>query len=106
MAMVLKVTPDEVRTKAKEIEAQKNQMQQLMQAMQQEVSKLPAEYWKSQSGTDYGSKYQSVQKNCNGSLETLMTHIRNLVDAANKYDELERSQAQKVQALNTNNIFN
>jgi WXG100 family type VII secretion target len=106
MAMILKVTPDEVRTKAKEIEAQKNQLQNLMQAMQQEVNKLPADYWKSQSGTDYGSKYQSVQKNCQGSLDTLMQHITNLVDAANKYDEVERSQAQKVNALNTNNIFN
>lgn len=106
MAMQLKVTPDEVRTKAKEIEAQKNLMQQMMQEMQQQVNKLPSEYWKSQSGTDYGSKYQSVQKNCNGSLETLMTHIRNLVDAANKYDEIERQQVQKVSSLNTNNIFN
>ena len=106
MAMELKVTPDEVRSKAKEIETQKGRMQQLMQEMQQQVNKLSSEQWKSQSGMDYVTKYQSVQKNCMSSLETLMSHIRNLTDAANKYDELERMQAQKVGSLNTSNIFN
>lgn len=105
MAAILKVTPDDVRTKAKEIETQKSQMQQIMQEMQQQINKLPADQWKSQSGADYGTKYQSVQKNCNGSLETLMNHIRNLVDAANKYDEIERQQVSKVDGLNTSNLF-
>lgn len=104
--MNLKVTPDEVRNKAKEIQSVKVRMQDMMTEMQRQVNSLQTEHWKSQSGADYAGKYQSVSKNINGALETLMTHINNLVETANKYDELERNQVQNVQSLSTQDIFN
>ena len=104
--MTLKVTPEQVRTKAQEIEAQKNMMADLMTAMQQEVNRLPAEFWQSQSGVQFSERYQTVQRNCQGALDTLITHIRNLREAAQKYDAVEQAQVQKVGQLNTTNIFN
>ena len=104
--MTLKVTPEQVRTKAGEIEAQKQRMVDLMTAMQQEVNRLPNEFWQSQSGMQFSERYQAVQKNCQGALDTLMTHIRNLRDAAQKYEAVEQSQVQKISQLNTANIFN
>jgi len=103
--MTLKVTPEEVRSKAQQIESAKRRMDDLMNQMQQAVNRLPAEFWRSRSGTDFGQRYQHVQKNCQGALTTLMTHIRNLRDAAARYDEIEQKQVQKVSQLNTSNIF-
>lgn len=102
--MILKVSSDEVRTKAGEIETQKAMMQTLMEEMQSKVNLL-ADYWQSQSGQDYTTKYQNITRNINGSLETLMGHIRNLNDAAQRYEEIENNQVQKTQSLSTNNIF-
>lgn len=103
--MTLKVTPAEVRNKANEIKTERDKMQNLMNDMKNLVQKLPSEYWKSKSGTDYSGKYQNVNKNCNESLETLMQHIKNLVEVSQKYEELEKTQSQKVSSLNTQNIF-
>lgn len=103
--MILKVTPDEVRTKAQQIRSERQAMESLMQQMQNEVNKLPSEFWRSRSGTDFGERYQSVQRNCQGALDTLMQHISNLETAAAKYDEIESSQTQRVSQLNTTNIF-
>ena len=104
--MTLKVTPDQVRNKAQQIEAQKQAMDQLMQAMGQEVSRLPAEFWASRSGTNFAERFRSVHQNCQGALNRLITHIRNLRDAADKYDTVERTQEQNVSQLSTQNIFN
>ena len=104
--MTLKVTPDQVRSKAREIESHKQTMERLMQAMAQEVTRLPADFWASRSGTNFAERFRSVQQNAQGALNRLITHIRNLNDAANRYDEIERTQEQKVSNLSTQNIFN
>lgn len=104
MANILKVSSEEVRTKASEIQAQKEFMNSIMEDMGRKVNEL-SESWQSQAGEEYRGKYQNVTKNITASLENLMTHITNLTDAAAKYEELENTQVQKVETLSSNNIF-
>ena len=102
---ILKVTPEQVRGKAGELRSRANAMRDDMQAMENFVNRLPSEYWKSQSGQNYKEKYNAVRINCMKALETLERHARNLVEAANKYDEVERAQVASVSQLNTMDIF-
>ncbi|MCI8441762.1 MAG: WXG100 family type VII secretion target [Provencibacterium sp.] len=102
--LILKVTPEEVRQKAREIMNQKNLMSGLMDQMGNEVNRL-ADYWQSTSGEDYRTKYQHVTRNINNSLEDLLQKVNNLNDAAQRYDEVENSQVQRTNSLSTNNIF-
>jgi len=104
--MTLKVTPDQVRSKAGEIEKQRAVLENMMQQMKQQVNKLPAEFWKSRSGTEYGARYDSVQKNCSRALEVLMNHMRNLREAAQTYDRVEQTQLQAVGRLSTQDVMN
>lgn len=102
--LILKVSSEEVRTKAQQIQSQKNLMNALMEDMKGKVSTLQ-DYWQSQSGQNYAAKYDNVSKNINNSLETLMTHINNLTDAAQRYEEVENTQVQRSESLSTGNIF-
>jgi len=102
--LILKVTPEEVRTKAQEITAQKTLMESYMQDMQSKVQQL-GNYWKSTSGENYIEKYQNVTGNIQKSLDVLQKHITNLTQAAARYEELENTQSQTVGALGTENIF-
>lgn len=103
--MTLKVTPNEVRSKAQQIETQKQAMDQLMQAMTQEIQRLPSEFWASQSGMNFAERFRSVQQNCQGALNRLITHIDNLRKAADTYDRVEGDQGKAIGALGTQNIF-
>lgn len=104
--MTLKVTPEQVRTQAGQIEQQKLRMEGIMQEMGREVTRLPAEFWHSRSGTNFAERFQNVQRNSQAALNRLIRHIQNLREAADKYDAVERSQEQKVGNLSTQNIFN
>lgn len=102
--LILKVAPGDVRQKAQEITTQRGIMQGIMTDMQSKVTQLQ-DYWKSTSGEDYVSKYTSVQKNVQSSLDALQKHTNNLNDVANSYEQLEEDQLKKTQALSTANIF-
>ena len=102
--LILKVTPEEVRTKAQEITAQKSMMEAYMQDMQGKVTQV-GDAWKSASGESYIEKYQNVTNNIQKSLDALQQHITNLTQAADRYEQLEASQTQAVNALATDNIF-
>ena len=103
--MTLRVTPEEVRSKANEIQTQKSQMDDLMNQMNQAIMQLSSEAWVSNSGTNFAERYQHVQGQCQNSLNTLMTHIDNLRKAAQIYDTTEQAQIQKTNNLGTENIF-
>ena len=56
MSLILKVTPEEVRSKASEINAQKDAMSTYLQDMQGKVNTLQ-EAWNSPSGQKYVEKF-------------------------------------------------
>lgn len=102
--LYIKVTTEEVRTKAQEITAQKGMMEAYMQEMSSRVSQL-GEYWKAASGETYIEKYQNVTNNIQKSLDVLGKHVSNLLEAADRYDQLEDTQTKAVGALDANGIF-
>ncbi len=102
--LILKVDPAQVRTKAGEISTQKQIMETLMSEMKTKVGGLN-EAWNSESGKAYVEKYENVAKEIQDSLNALQQHINNLNDAAAKYEEMESTQTQQVNALNTQDIF-
>lgn len=100
----IKVTTEEVRAKAQEITAQKGMMEACMQDMASKVTQL-GDYWKASSGETYIEKYQNVTRNIQKSLEVLQQHVNNLLQAADRYDDLENTQNQAVSALDASNVF-
>ena len=100
----LKVSTEEVRTKAQQISVQRGNLENLLSEFKTKVASLE-NYWKSDSGVDYGVQFQNVSKNVTGALETLQKHVNNLLDAANSYEQLESTQVKKAQNLSTDNIF-
>ena len=102
--LILKVTPEEVRTKAKQIQDKQQQMEGLMDQMKSLVNGLN-DCFDSDSGRLYQEKYTNVTKNIQASLENLKKHVRNLEDAANKYEEVEGTQKTQNQSLSAENIF-
>lgn len=103
--LILKVDPVEVRNKADQINTERAKMAALMDEMKQKVASLPNDIWHSASGEAFVDKYQNVTRNINGSLDRLMAHVRNLTDAAARYEQGEATVVQNVQSLSTNNIF-
>lgn len=101
---VLKVSTDEVRTKAQQIALQRGILEDLMAEFQTKINGLET-CFRSEAGTDYGMQYQNVTKNVKGALAVLQKHVNNLVDVANSYDQMETNQIKKAQSLSTDNIF-
>jgi WXG100 family type VII secretion target len=102
--LILKVDPAQVRAKAGEINTQKQLMESLMTEMKSKVNELN-QAWNSESGKSYIEKYENVSKEIQDSLNALQQHVTNLNDAATKYEELENTQSQNVNALDTQDIF-
>ena len=103
----LRVTPEEVRITAGNIRTRYEDMTNLMQQMGMQVQQLPAgDVWHSMSGTNFHERYQQVQNQCQGALNTLMNHINNLEEAAAVYEETEQVQKTKVSSLDPARIFN
>lgn len=102
--LILKVEPEQVRTKATEISNQKDMMETYMQDMQNKVNELN-EAWNSEAGRKYVEKYNNVSREITDSLNALMQHVNNLNQAATKYEEMEASQSQQVDSLSVQDIF-
>lgn len=102
--LILKVTPEEVHTKAQQIQSKRSELNTLMTDMKSIVDNI-TESWNSDSGRAYQEQYTNVTRNINNSLEVLATHVRNLEDAASKYADIEESQGTAAKALSTENIF-
>ncbi len=99
-----KVSTEEVRAKAQQIEAQRALMEGIMSDLQAKITALE-EYWRSDSGTNYEQQYQNLSRNINASLNTMSKHVSNLVAAAAHYEQVDSTQTQKTNALSTQNIF-
>ena len=104
MSLILKVTPEEVRAKANEINNQKSMMESYLQDMQGKIAQLQ-DAWNSPSGQEYVNKFNQLVTSIKGSLNALQKHVTNLNDAAAKYEQVETEQKNIVQQLSTDNIF-
>lgn len=102
--LILKVTPEEVHTKAAQIQNKANELRTLMGEMKTMVDNL-INVWNSESGRTYQEQYSNVTRNIERSLETLEQQVRNLEEAASRYEELEQSQRAAASSLSTENIF-
>ena len=104
MSLILKVTAEEVRSKASEINAQKDAMSTYLQDMQGKVNTLQ-EAWNSPSGQKYVEKFNLLAKEIQDALEEIQKNTQNLNDAATQYETIENTQSQAVDSLSTDNIF-
>ncbi len=100
----LLVTPEEVNTKAGEIDNQKSFMDTYLQDMQSKVNQLQ-EVWDSPSGQEYYTKYSTLAKQIQVALDELTQHVQNLRDAASAYEEAENQQKSLVEGLSTEGVF-
>lgn len=104
MALILKVTPDQVKDVSNRIQTRKNEMMEMMNKMVQYVNSL-SESWSSTSGDKYIEQYQNVQREIIDSLANLQRHVDHLVKASEEYAGLEQELDQKVSSLSDQNIF-
>ena len=99
-----KVSTEEVRAKAQQIENQRLLMEGIMADLQTKINSLE-EYWRSDSGTNYAQVYQNLSRNISASLNMMQKHVSNLNTAAAHYSEVETEQVQKTNALSTQGLF-
>lgn len=102
--MIIKVTPEEVQEKAKEILNQEKNMEELMNEMQAKVNELE-QYVKTSAGESYLDHYVSVRKNISNSLDVISKHVSNLNEAAARYIDENNRQERVAKQLSTESIF-
>ncbi len=102
--LILKVTPEEVRTKAGEIDSQKTFMSTYLSDMQAKVNQLQ-DAWNSPSGQEYYTKFTTLAKQIEAALDDLAQHVTNLNEAAATYEEAENQQKALVENLSTEGVF-
>ena len=102
--LILKVTPEEVRTKASEINTQKTVMTTYLSDMQGKINQLQSA-WDSPSGQEFYTKFTNLSKVIQNALDDLTQHVQNLNDAAAEYEAGEQQQQKLVENLSTDNIF-
>ncbi len=102
--LILKVTPEEVSTKAGEIDSQKALMDTYLSDMQGKINQLQ-DAWNSPSGQEYYTKYTTLSKQIQAALDDLAQHVTNLREAAAKYEEAENQQKSLVEGLSTEGVF-
>ena len=101
---VIKAEPEQIENTASKIENQMNTMNGLMNDMQQQVDLLQ-DYFISNAGTDYHSKYASVNRDINNSLTEIKAVITGLKAAAGILREHDQQASNDVGALNTQSVF-
>lgn len=102
----LKVNPSELNSKAGEVNGQIQAMSGIMGEMGNNFNTV-SENWQSTSGDEYIDKASTLMTEIKESLENLQVYVKDLQDAASKYEELERDIQGKVSALDDpSSIFN
>ncbi|MBQ4301449.1 MAG: WXG100 family type VII secretion target [Lachnospiraceae bacterium] len=102
--LILKVTPEEVRAKASDIDSQKTFMTTYLSDMQGKINQLQ-DAWNSPSGQEYYTKFTTLAKQIEAALDDLAQHVTNLNEAASKYEEAENQQKSLVEGLSTEGVF-
>jgi WXG100 family type VII secretion target len=101
--MRLKVTPQDVRDKAMQIETLRGNLFDTMTSMRSKVESLSGQNsaWDSESGRAFTERHLEVHSNCTRALERIQTHVENLRMAADTYSTLEEGRQAEVRGLDT-----
>ena len=102
MANVLRVTPQEVNEKAKAITAVKARMEDLLTELDGRIKTMNTEDWIGDAGSTYGNQFVLLYNQVIRSMDTVQQYANNLSHAANRYAELESTQASTQPGLDRN----
>lgn len=102
----LKVTPEELRTKANQIQTMIQQMDECLSNMRNSFTTV-SDNWGSTAGDAFKERADVLIAESAESLENLRFYVDDLNQAAAKYDEVEADLQSKVGALGeSSDIFN
>ena len=105
MANVLRVTPQEVNEKAKAITAVKARMEDLLTELDGRIKTMNTEDWIGDAGSTYGNQFVLLYNQGIRSMDAVQQYANNLSHAANRYAELESTQASTAGSLDSTGIF-
>ena len=105
MAYVGRVTPQEVNEKAKAITAVKARMEDLLTELDGRIKTMNTEDWIGDAGSTYGNQFVLLYNQVIRSMDTVQQYANNLSHAANRYAELESTQASTAGSLDSTGIF-
>ena len=99
------VTPQEVNEKAKAITAVKARMEDLLTELDGRIKTMNTEDWIGDAGSTYGNQFVLLYNQVIRSMDTVQQYANNLSHAANRYAELESTQASTAGSLDSTGIF-
>ncbi len=102
---ISRVDTDKLREASDKIKTQHDIMQACMEDMKKKVNTLTEEYFKSEAGRLYRTKYENVTNNLNGSLSKLMRELTAIRTAAGIYEEGNKETTGNVSSLSEKTIF-
>lgn len=102
---ITKVNTDKLRETSDKMKAQQDIMQACMEDMKKNVDLLTDEYFKSEAGRLYKTKYTNVTNNLNSCLSKLTKEITAIRKAADMFEQGERTTRDEVMGLIENKIF-
>jgi len=102
--MTLKVTPQEVHTKATQIDTQSVSMENTLKQLESEITKFN-DIWKSKSGDEFLARYRVLKTNCTATLDRIRKHASNLRETAASYERTETRNYNEVSKLGTGNVL-
>ena len=105
MPNILKVTPEEVNEKARQITALKEQMDQLLSDLSGRIRQMVQNDWIGNAGDAYENQFVVLEGQVVKSLDVIQQHANNLSEAANKYQEMENNHVTTVSSLDATDIF-
>lgn len=101
---VIKVSTDEIRGLSDKFASQKTVMENYMAEMNAKIKELEA-YFKSDAGTKFVEKYDTVSKDIKACLENLQSEITALRTAAGIFEEGKGKADSEVNNVSTSSTF-
>lgn len=102
---VLKVTPEEVNDKAKDINTLGENMSESMKTLLTQLSSLMESDWTGAASAAYCSKCTELVTQVNGALERISSYANKLSEAAARYQEAELKNIEENNQLSAGSTF-
>lgn len=101
---IIKASTEEIRAVTDKLEAEKNKMESIMNDMHSKVNDLQ-NYYKSNAGTEFITKYEKVSKDITGCLENLQNLLTGLKNAAGIFEPATSKDDADVNKLSDSAVF-
>lgn len=98
MAVMLKVTPDELKNLASEITSEVANIKSYLRNIDQEVSGTQ-KYWRGDASSQHISKYDDIKPIADKTVEKLEAAPKDLLRIAGLYEETEETNSQMAMSL-------